>query len=97
MQLFYHANVPVNQNLLYKTAEAAKNAISGDLDIQNNEDTGLISNSAFNVDFINYSEDYNNNQYHSEYINSYIHEQIEWLIANYMQKAKTIVEVGCGR
>ena len=59
MQLLYRKNMPINQNLLYKTAEAAKNAFSGDLDIQYNEDTGLIYNKAFNADLLNYSKDYN--------------------------------------
>jgi len=42
MQLFHQAGVPANQNLLYKTAEAAKNASCGELDIHCDEDTGLI-------------------------------------------------------
>jgi 2-polyprenyl-3-methyl-5-hydroxy-6-metoxy-1,4-benzoquinol methylase len=97
MQLFYQTNVPVNQNLLYKTVEAAKNALRGDLDIHCDEDTGFIHNNAFNVNLLNYSEEYNNNQYYSSFFSKYIDEQIEWLIGKYINKPSTIIEVGCGK
>jgi SAM-dependent methyltransferase len=97
MQLFHQANVPVNQNLLYKTAEAAKNALRGDLDIHCDEDTGFIHNNAFNVNLLNYSEEYNNNQYYSSFFSKYIDEQIEWLIKKYIHQPSTIIEVGCGK
>jgi 2-polyprenyl-3-methyl-5-hydroxy-6-metoxy-1,4-benzoquinol methylase len=97
MQLFHQTNVPVNQNLLYKTAEAAKNALCGDLDIHCDENTGFVYNSAFNVNLLNYSEEYNNNQYYSSFFSKYIDEQIEWLIRKYIHQSSTIIEVGCGK
>ena len=97
MQLFCQTNVPVNQNLLYKTSEDARNSVCGDLDIHCNEDTGFIYNKAFDPNLINYSENYNNNQYHSSYFGTYIAEQINWLTAKFGQSGLTIIEIGCGK
>ena len=97
MQLLYRENVPVNQNLLYKTIESAKNAATGTLDIQCDESTGFIYNKAFNVELVKYTSDYNNNQCYSPFFDAYIDNQIDWLIQKYLYNASTIVEVGCGK
>jgi 2-polyprenyl-3-methyl-5-hydroxy-6-metoxy-1,4-benzoquinol methylase len=97
MQLFHQTNVPVNQNLLYKSAEDAKKALTGELDIHYNEDTGFIYNNAFNVDLVNYSEEYNNDQHYSPFFESYVDEQIEWCIKKYLHQTSTIIEIGCGK
>jgi 2-polyprenyl-3-methyl-5-hydroxy-6-metoxy-1,4-benzoquinol methylase len=97
MQLIHQKNVPVNQNLLYKSAIEARNALTGELDIHCNEDTGFIFNRAFNVNLINYSEEYNNDQHYSSFFSTYVDEQIEWLVSKYIHEALTIIEVGCGK
>jgi SAM-dependent methyltransferase len=97
MQLFQQEDVPANQNLLYKTAEAAKNALRGDLDIQCNQDTGFIYNSAFDINLVNYSEEYDNSPYYSSFFSAYIDEQTKLLISKYISQASTIIEVGCGK
>jgi SAM-dependent methyltransferase len=96
-QIFYQADVPANQNLLYKTEDAAKNAFTGDLDIRCNDDTGFIFNAAFDINKVNYGDEYDNNQNYSPYFESYINGQIIWLLKNYVPVNSTIVEVGCGK
>jgi SAM-dependent methyltransferase len=95
-RLFHQTNVPVNQNLLYKTQESAKNAILGDLDIQCN-DSGYIFNTAFDINKVNYGDDYDNNQNCSSYFEAYIDRQIEWLLGNYVSDDVVLIEVGCGK
>jgi 2-polyprenyl-3-methyl-5-hydroxy-6-metoxy-1,4-benzoquinol methylase len=97
MKLFHQENVPINQNLLYSTVEEARNAKIGELDIHYDENTGLIYNRAFNVNLINYSEEYNNDQHYSSFFSTYIDELIEWLITKYIYNASTLVEIGCGK
>jgi 2-polyprenyl-3-methyl-5-hydroxy-6-metoxy-1,4-benzoquinol methylase len=97
MKLFCQANVPVNQNVVYKSESDALKAPVGELDIRLNETTGLIYNYAFNPEIVNYSEEYDNNQVCSDYFSDYIDRQIDYLIEKYISRAATIVEVGCGK
>jgi SAM-dependent methyltransferase len=96
MRIFKQSNVPVNQNLLYKTEDDARNAPVGDLDIQC-DDNGFIFNAAFDITKINYGDEYDNNQNYSSYFGSYIDAQIEWLLKNYIPVNAVVIEVGCGK
>jgi SAM-dependent methyltransferase len=96
MKIFQQFNVPTNQNLLHKTKSDAKNASAGDLDIRC-DDNGFIFNAAFDINKVNYGDEYDNNQNYSPYFESYIDTQIEWLSKNYIPVNATVVEVGCGK
>jgi hypothetical protein len=97
MNIFYQTHVPVNQNFLYQTEDAAKNAATGELDIQCDENTGFIYNKAFDASLVNYSGGYDNNQHYSSFFSDYIDNQIKWLVKNYIHRNATVVEVGCGK
>jgi 2-polyprenyl-3-methyl-5-hydroxy-6-metoxy-1,4-benzoquinol methylase len=96
MRIFEQKNVPVSQNLLYKTEEFAKNALLGDLDIRC-DDNGFIFNAAFDINKVNYGIEYDNNQSYSPYFEAYIDREIEWLLGNYVSANASVVEVGCGK
>jgi 2-polyprenyl-3-methyl-5-hydroxy-6-metoxy-1,4-benzoquinol methylase len=92
----HRAAVPVHQNLLYDTAEAARAATRGDLDLRVCNDCGFVFNAAFDPALLDYGPAYENTQNHSPAFDAYTDELVEQLIQGGVRSGR-VVEVGCGK
>lgn len=88
--------VPVHQNLLFATREAALAALRGSLDLQCCTRCGLLTNVAFQTELISYGEHYENTQTVSPCFDRYVEGLVEELVAEGI-RGKRVVEVGCGK
>ena len=90
-------SVPVHQNLLLRTPEAARKLNAGRLSMMACRDCSFVFNRSFNPDLLSYGEDYDNSQNFSpafvDHLNSLVHRLVE---QNGVSNC-TIVEVGCGK
>ncbi|MGV1099882.1 class I SAM-dependent methyltransferase [Thiovibrio sp. JS02] len=90
-------NVPVLQNLVVPSREAATRVPRGDLDMMVCLDCGFIYNASFSEDKFNYGEDYDNTQTHSPYFQNYVSKLADDLINQKRVVRSHVVEVGCGK
>ncbi|HET6573973.1 MAG TPA: class I SAM-dependent methyltransferase [Fimbriiglobus sp.] len=88
--------VPVHQNLLYDTPEAARAATRGDLDLRVCGICGFVFNTAFDPGLLEYGPAYENTQNHSPAFDAYTDELVEHLIRGGVRSGR-VVEVGCGK
>lgn len=87
--------MPVFQNIVYASPEAAKDAPRGNIDIVQNTDTGLIYNRSFDPEVMVYDENYQNEQSLSAGFLKHL-EEVASIIEKHMGKEQ-LVEVGCGK
>ena len=73
-ELLHLENVPVYQNKMYDTKEAALACPRGDVVLAQNETSGLISNIEFDPRKLNYDESYQNEQGCSSAFQSHLSE-----------------------
>jgi SAM-dependent methyltransferase len=88
--------VPVFCNALYPTAEAARAAARGDIELWFSRDTGYLWNRAFDPDLVAYNPAYENSLHHSPRFAAYARQLAERLIARYGIRDGRIVEIGAG-
>lgn len=89
--------VPVHQNLLVASYQAARLVTRGELDLVVCEDCGFVFNRAFDLSLLTYGEDYDNTQTCSAYFDTYLDGLVEHLVQEQGIRNCTIVEVGCGK
>jgi hypothetical protein len=89
--------VPVHQNFLFATEDAAKNTIRGDLRMAVCHACGFVFNAAFDPARITYGEEYDNTQICSPFFDTYVDELVRHIVAERGVRGQTIVEVGCGK
>jgi SAM-dependent methyltransferase len=89
-------SVPVHQNLVVATEQAAKEMERGVLNLMVCEECGFIFNRKFDLSKLHYGEDYDNAQTYSPSFGEYISNLINYLIYEKGIQNSTIVEVGCG-
>lgn len=89
--------VPVHQNFLFTTAEAARATTRGDLHMAVCHACSFVFNAAFDPAKITYGEEYDNNQICSPFFGSYVDGLVRRLAGDLGVRDKTIVEVGCGK
>ena len=89
--------VPVHQNLVVTTQNAARSVTRGVLDLVACEHCGFIFNRAFDLSRLAYGEDYDNTQSCSAYFDDYLDQLVEDLVVRQGLNNCTIVEVGCGK
>lgn len=89
--------VPVHQNLVVGSPEAARSVASGGLDLVACENCGFVFNRAFDLSLLAYGEDYDNTQTCSAYFDAYLDDLVKYLVENQGVRNCTIVEVGCGK
>ena len=87
--------IPVFQNKMFNSAEDSLACPTGDVELVQDLDTGLIFNSHFRDDQIQYDSDYQNDQSMSAVFGKYIADVMN--IINRFFKGKTLIEVGCGK
>src|SRR3984957_15608333 len=96
-RLDYRARVPILQNRVWPTIEAAKAAPSGVLDMVKCNDCGFAWNQAFDESLIKYDPDYDNDQAQSGAFRSHMSSMADRVIASLTNAAANLVEIGCGQ
>ncbi len=91
------SQVPVHQNLVVTSREAARSVARGELDLVVCEDCGFVFNRAFDLSRLAYGEDYDNTQSYSAYFDAYLDGLVKDLVERQGARNSTIVEVGCGK
>lgn len=91
------SQVPVHQNLVVTSQEAARSVTRGELDLMVCENCGFVFNRAFDLSRLAYGEDYDNTQSCSAYFDAYLDGLTGDMVARQGVRNSTIVEVGCGK
>jgi hypothetical protein len=94
-ELYKVDQLPVFQNRMYDTVEAAQNCPRGDVQLVQNHDTGLIYNAAFQPELMVYDANYQNEQAVSPLFSRHL-ESVAQIVTCTMG-CKGLVEVGCGK
>jgi SAM-dependent methyltransferase len=94
-ELFKVDGLPVFQNKMFASQEAALNCAKGNVKLVQDMKTGLIFNAAFDASLLEYDEDYQNEQAYSTVFQKHL-ENVKAIIQKYFS-AKSIIEVGCGK
>lgn len=95
-KILYRQNqFPILQNRVYDTVEEARSCPKGELEIVEDQRTGLVYNSAFRPDLMVYDESYNNEQGISSFFQQHL-AGVATLIETTLGK-DNLVEVGCGK
>jgi SAM-dependent methyltransferase len=87
--------MPAQDGVVYATAEAAKDAPTGDISLGFCRDCCYIGNMAFDADKVGFSE-YRYSQHHSPKYQKHVDYVIAKLIDKRGIRKKTVVDVGCG-
>lgn len=95
-QVLAGERVPVHQNRVYRSPQAARGATTGELQLLCCEACGHVWNGAFNADLLSYGEDYDNRQDVSPAFSDYLDAIVDRLGSD-LGEESAIVEVGCGQ
>ncbi len=93
--LYTQTGLPVFQNRMYDSAEAARSTPRGDMRLIEDGATGLVRNAAFDPARVVYDAQYQNEQGHSARFRDHL-EQVAGIVATHMS-LDDLVEVGCGK
>lgn len=88
--------VPVHQNRLFDSEDAARAAPRGDLTMTACGVCGFVFNATFDPGKIDYDEDYDNCQICSPFFEEYVDDLVQHILQRGV-RGKNIVEVGCGK
>lgn len=91
------ARVPVFQNWPLADRDAAVSVVRGDLVLHACRRCGIVFNRAFDPGLVEYGEDYDNSQQHSEVFTEYMDALVDRIVDQCDAAVATIVEVGCGK
>ena len=89
--------VPVYCNVLWPDRQGALAALRGDIRLGFCEQCGLIHNTAFDPDLIDYSVEYENSLHFSPRFQQYANELASRLIDRLDLRHKKVLEIGCGK
>ena len=89
--------VPVHQNLVVNSQDAARSVVRGELALVVCEDCGFVFNRAFDFSRLAYGEDYDNTQSCSAFFDAYLDSRVTDLVERQGVRNSTVVEVGCGK
>ncbi len=89
--------VPVHQNLLYSSCEAARACSVGQIELVACEDCGFVFNELFDGSLLDYSEQYENSQDKSSSFASHMSSVAQGLVDRHGLRGKRILEIGCGK
>ena len=90
-------SVPVHQNLLLRTPDAARKLTVGQLSMMACLDCSFVFNRSFNPNLLSYGEDYDNSQNLSAAFERHLNVLVHRLVEQNGVSNCTIVEVGCGK
>lgn len=94
-ELYRVSDLPVFQNRMYPSREAARACTKGDMLLAEDLETGLVSNRAFRPELVEYDADYQNEQGNSPLFQHHL-EVVADLVETHMGR-DGLVEVGCGK
>lgn len=89
-------NIPIFQNKIYETVDAARNAQTANVSLALCQNCGFVFNSDFDMSLMNYDIHYQNEQAHSPYFQEYLNDIIN-LFKKKSLHEKAIIEIGCGK
>ena len=93
--LFHVAQLPVFQNRMFDSREAAMSCAKGDVDLVQDMATGLIFNSAFDPSLMVYDREYQNEQACSEVFRRHL-DDVTALVSTHF-RGSSLIEIGCGK
>ncbi len=93
--LYRQEQFPIFQNRMYLTEAQAKACPKGDVQLVENQETGLVYNAAFRPELMSYDADYQNEQALSPLFHQHL-ELVSAIVDRCLGKG-LIVEVGCGK
>jgi len=97
-ETFIHRSaVPVHQNLLFNTRNAARQITRGDLDMSACADCGFVFNRSFDPSRLSYGAGYDNTQDCSGVFDRYLDELARYMVEERGVHHSRIIEVGCGK
>jgi hypothetical protein len=88
--------IPVFQNKVYNTEAEAMKAVTGDVVLAQCWNCGFVFNKKFKNELMQYDKNYQNEQAHSDYFQSYLNEIIDLLKYEGLLGGE-IIEIGCGK
>jgi SAM-dependent methyltransferase len=94
-QLLSLQGIPLFQSRMYDTKEEALKCPKINVVLTEDLSTGLVSNSAFDYNQIDYGQDYNNDQSFSGVFSEHLNHVLQILL-QYMGQGR-YVEIGCGK
>lgn len=94
-ELYRAEQLPVFQNRMFQSEEAAKNCVKGDVVLVQDLDTGLTFNQEFKPELMQYDSDYQNEQALSDVFRGHL-QNVSEMILKYFQDS-SLIEVGCGK
>lgn len=97
MEFLRRDAVPVHQNLLFDTPEAARSIARGTLTMHVCEACGFVFNAAFDPALLDYGPAYENSQNCSPAFNAYLDGLVEHLVQECGVRTGRVVEIGCGK
>lgn len=89
--------VPVHCNLLWETRDDALRAPMSEIILVFCKNCGHVFNSAFDLDLMKYTQQYENSLHFSAVFQDYARELADRLIDTYDLHGKNIIEIGCGK
>lgn len=93
--LYQLEQLPIFQNRMYDTEAEAKACPKGDMQLVENQETGLVYNAAFRPELMTYDAHYQNEQAVSLFFQGHL-ESVSRIIDKSMGR-ESLVEVGCGK
>lgn len=93
----HRERMPVHQNLVVDSREAAQSTVRGELDLVVCDDCGFVFNRQFDLSRLAYDEHYDNTQSCSAYFDAYLDDLVENLVERKGIRDCQIVEIGCGK
>jgi SAM-dependent methyltransferase len=94
-EIFRAESLPVLQNRVFATAAEALASVTGDVVLVQSMETGLIFNSSFDPDRLEYDRNYQNEQACSGVFRSHL-DAVTAVIRRHFH-GRTLIEVGCGK
>ena len=94
-KIYQAQQFPVFQNLMFDSREEAKNCTTGDIDLVQDLETGLIFNQAFNPDLMKYNANYQNEQAVSNVFRQHL-QNVSTIIQKHFASC-SLIEIGCGK
>lgn len=94
-ELFRMTSVPVYQNKMFDSSDAAKNCPTGDIVLIQDMRNGLVFNAAYDQSILSYDESYQNEQGYSALFQEHMNEVLRKIDLHFSDKR--ILEVGCGK
>lgn len=94
-ELYKAKQLPVFQNRMFHSEQAARDCAKGDVVLVQDLETGLIFNRAFRPELMQYDADYQNEQAESVVFQKHLEKMSDLVVKHF--RGDTLLEVGCGK